>query len=118
MDMMCVMCVSIDLSISDDKRMAPSLSLDLCLNRYVVCVCTSILLHNKYGRRLPLYYFHLTVFNRWGEIVWESYNPEGMWDGTYGSTESKTGTYVWVIEAKDKFSDKKLEWRGHVTVLK
>jgi gliding motility-associated-like protein len=67
---------------------------------------------------IDIYDFHLTVFNRWGEIVWESYNPEGMWDGTYGSTESKTGTYVWVIEAKDKFSDKKLEWRGHVTVLK
>lgn len=77
---------------------------------------------NEYWRvyidGIDIYDFHLTVFNRWGEIVWESYNPEGMWDGTYGSTESKTGTYVWVIEAKDKFSDKKLEWRGHVTVLK
>jgi len=41
-----------------------------------------------------------------------------MWDGSYGSTMAKNGTYVWVIEAKDKFSDKKLEWRGHVTVLK
>ncbi|MBK7130376.1 MAG: gliding motility-associated C-terminal domain-containing protein [Crocinitomicaceae bacterium] len=67
---------------------------------------------------IDIYDFHLTVFNRWGEIVWESYNPEGQWDGTYGSTKAKTGTYVWVIEAKDKFSDKKVEWRGHVTVLK
>jgi gliding motility-associated-like protein len=77
---------------------------------------------NEYWRvyidGIDIYDFHLTVFNRWGEIVWESYNPEGMWDGRYGSTESKTGTYVWVIEAKDRFSDKKLEWRGHVTVLK
>ncbi|MBI3133774.1 MAG: gliding motility-associated C-terminal domain-containing protein [Bacteroidetes bacterium] len=67
---------------------------------------------------IDIYDFHLTIFNRWGEIVWESYNPEASWNGTYGTTESKTGTYVWVIEAKDKFSDKKLAWRGHVTVLK
>lgn len=77
---------------------------------------------NEYWRvyidGIDIYDFHLTVYNRWGEIVWESYNPEGEWDGSYGTTEKKTGTYVWVIEAKDKFSDKKLEWRGHVTVLK
>lgn len=77
---------------------------------------------NEYWRvyidGIDIYDFHLTIYNRWGEIVWESYNPEGMWDGSYGSTMAKNGTYVWVIEAKDKFSDKKLEWRGHVTVLK
>lgn len=67
---------------------------------------------------IDIYDFHLMVYNRWGEVVWESYNPEGAWDGTYGTTEAKSGTYVWVIEAKDKFSDKKVEWRGHVTVLK
>lgn len=77
---------------------------------------------NEYWRvyidGIDIYDFHLTIYNRWGEIVWESYNPEGMWDGSYGSTMAKNGTYVWAIEAKDKFSDKKVEWRGHVTVLK
>ena len=67
---------------------------------------------------IDIYDYHMTVFNRWGEVVWESYNLLGEWDGTYGSTQAKSGTYVWVIEAKDLFSDKKLEWRGHVTVLK
>ena len=67
---------------------------------------------------IDIYDYHMTVYDRWGEIVWESYNPEGAWDGTYGTTESKTGTYIWVIEAKDPFSDKKYEFRGHVTVLK
>lgn len=71
-----------------------------------------------YIQGIDIYDFHLTMFNRWGEIVWESYDPEGAWDGTYGTTESKNGTYVWVIEAKDPFSDKKYEFRGHVTVLK
>ena len=68
---------------------------------------------------IDIYDFHLTMFNRWGEIVWESYNPEGAWNGRYGDQEIvKDGVYVWVIEAKDTYNDKKYEFRGHVTVLK
>jgi len=72
-----------------------------------------------YINGIDIYDFHLTMFNRWGEIVWESYNPEGAWNGRYGDQEIvKDGVYVWVIEAKDTYNDKKYEFRGHVTVLK
>lgn len=68
---------------------------------------------------IDIYDFHLTMFNRWGEIVWESYNPDATWNGRYGSQGMvQDGTYVWVIEAKDSYNDKKYEFRGHVTVLK
>ena len=67
---------------------------------------------------IDFYDFHLTVYNRWGEIVWESYNVIGEWNGMYGSTEAKEGTYIWVVTAKDATSDKQLEYRGHVTLLK
>lgn len=68
---------------------------------------------------IDIYDFHLTMFNRWGEVVWESYNAEGVWKGTYGGAGLvQDGTYVWVIEAKDTYTDKKYEFRGHVTVLK
>jgi gliding motility-associated-like protein len=68
---------------------------------------------------IDIYDFHLTMFNRWGEVVWESYNSDATWKGTYGSQGIvQDGTYVWVIEAKDSYNDKKYEFRGHVTVLK
>lgn len=67
---------------------------------------------------IDIYDFHLTIYNRWGEIVWESYNDAAAWDGTYGSRGTNDNTFVWVIEAKDIFTDKKYEFRGHVTVLK
>lgn len=68
---------------------------------------------------IDIYDFHLTMYNRWGEIVWESYNPDGSWNGKYGNQGLvQDGTYVWVIEAKDTYNDKKYEFRGHVTVLK
>lgn len=62
--------------------------------------------------------FQLIVFNRWGEVVFESLDPEGSWDGRYGGEPVKEGTYVWTIKAADPISDEKYEWSGHVNVLK
>lgn len=62
--------------------------------------------------------FHLILFNRWGEIVWESFDPEGTWDGTYGGQIATDGTYVWRIVTKDASTDKKYEFRGTVSILR
>ncbi len=68
---------------------------------------------------IDIYDYHLILFNRWGEIVWESYNPEASWKGKYGTeNEVEDGTYVWVLHAKDTYNDKKYEFRGTVTVLR
>jgi gliding motility-associated-like protein len=65
------------------------------------------------------YDFHMVIFNRWGEIVWESYNPAASWDGHYGDGGIvPEGVYTWTIEFKANLSDKRYEHRGHVTVLK
>ena len=68
---------------------------------------------------IDIYDFHMTMFNRWGEIVWESFDPEGEWDGTYGSDGSiQDGSYVWILHAKDSYNDKKYEFNGTVTILR
>ena len=67
---------------------------------------------------IDFYDFHLVMYNRWGEPVWESYNVIGEWNGSYGGNPVEEGTYIWVVEAKDANSDKLYEFRGHVTVLK
>ncbi len=64
------------------------------------------------------YDFHMTIFNRWGEIVFESYDASKSWDGTYGSKTTESGVYVWQIEFKETMSDRKHKHHGHVTVLK
>ncbi|MCH2233745.1 MAG: PKD domain-containing protein [Crocinitomicaceae bacterium] len=72
-----------------------------------------------YIEGIDIYDFHLTIFNRWGEMIWESFNSVAEWNGTYGSQGLvPDGTYVWIIEAKDSYNDKRYEFRGHVTVLK
>lgn len=62
--------------------------------------------------------YHLQIFNRWGELIFESLNYEQGWDGTYHDEQLLDGTYIWKIKVKNKHSDKKVELEGHVTLLK
>lgn len=62
--------------------------------------------------------FRLLLFNRWGELVWESYDPEMAWDGTYAGDLVEQGTYTWVLEAKDLITDGKYKQMGYVNVLR
>ena len=65
------------------------------------------------------YDYHLTIFNRWGEIIFESFNYDNGWPGTYGNQGLvEDGVYIWQIEFGEKNTDKKRKYRGHVTVLK
>lgn len=68
---------------------------------------------------IDMFDYHLTIFNRWGEIIFESYNYDFGWNGHYGSGGLvDDGVYIWQIEFGEKLSDKKQTHRGHVTVLK
>ncbi|MBN4072938.1 PKD domain-containing protein [Crocinitomix catalasitica] len=65
------------------------------------------------------YDYHMTVFNKWGEVLFESFNAEYGWDGTYkGNGLVKDGVYIWQIEFGETYTDKRNIIRGHVTILK
>jgi len=59
-----------------------------------------------------------TVYNRWGEVMFESKNTEFGWDGTYHEQKCKEGEYIWTIWYKDPETDKKNTLTGHFTLLK
>lgn len=42
---------------------------------------------------------HIYVYDRWGELVAESKDPNKIWDGTYKGELCNPGVYVYVIEA-------------------
>lgn len=62
--------------------------------------------------------FNLLIFNRWGEILFESNNHEVGWDGKYGGKIVKDGTYIWKIEFKTKYTDERQVHHGHVNLLR
>jgi gliding motility-associated-like protein len=64
--------------------------------------------------------YHLMIFDRWGEVVFESMNADYGWDGTYGNRGlAQDGVYIWTLEfAENMSSSKKHAVEGHVTLLK
>jgi len=62
--------------------------------------------------------FSMYIFNRWGELVFETHNAEIGWDGTYGGKYVQDGTYSWKIEFKPKNTDNKFIRYGHVTIVR
>lgn len=65
--------------------------------------------------------YELTIYNRWGEIVFESKNPLIGWDGSYGTStgiKAESGTYVWKLKFKEIRTDKRHERQGHVNLMR
>ena len=64
------------------------------------------------------YDYQLLIFNRWGEILFESRDYSVGWDGTYQGRIVKDGTYVWKINIGMKKDAFRREFTGHVNVLR
>jgi gliding motility-associated-like protein len=62
--------------------------------------------------------YKLLIYNRWGEILFESNNTLFGWDGTYNGKRVKDGTYIWNIEFKETMSDKRHVHTGHINLLR
>jgi gliding motility-associated-like protein len=67
---------------------------------------------------LDIYNFELFIYNRWGEVVWESHDVSEKWDGTYGGNIVPQGTYTWIASGKDSLNDEKFTFNGYINVLK
>ena len=65
--------------------------------------------------------YEIAIFNRWGEMIWKSFDHTQGWDGTYSSNQGipvQEGQYTWVIKFKPKDTDGKVVIHGIVNVLK
>jgi gliding motility-associated-like protein len=44
--------------------------------------------------------FKMTIFNRWGQVVFETNRLDGRgWDGRFNEKEQPTGVYIYQVEA-------------------
>ena len=61
--------------------------------------------------------FEILIFNRWGELIYESTNINEGWDGTYKGVDSQIGTYIWKLKYSD-INTKDKEVIGHVSLIR
>jgi gliding motility-associated-like protein len=64
------------------------------------------------------YNYLLTIYNRWGEMIYESNNHQIGWDGDYNGKLCPTGIYSYVITYKSIGTDFKKTITGHVELLR
>jgi PKD repeat protein len=57
------------------------------------------------------------VYDRWGQLVFQTFTAEIGWDGTVGGKPQDTGTYVWVVRGKD-YTGKTVMKRGFAVLLR
>ena len=62
--------------------------------------------------------FTMLLYNRWGEVIFESHDTAIGWDGTFGGNMVQDDVITWVIEFKIMRKDKHVRYTGHVNILR
>ncbi|PIZ05824.1 MAG: hypothetical protein COY57_05220, partial [Flavobacteriales bacterium CG_4_10_14_0_8_um_filter_32_5] len=62
--------------------------------------------------------FTLLIFDRWGELIFESHAIEKGWEGTYKGESVKNDVYVYKLNVKDIVHLKRHEFIGKVTLIR
>jgi len=61
--------------------------------------------------------FHIAIFNRWGEKVYESDDPSQCWDGTYRSQMCLPGVYTYTCHIRCH-ADAENDFKGDITLIR
>ena len=43
--------------------------------------------------------YHLYIYDRWGNVIWDSANPHQTWDGKFQGNMAQSGVYVYQLFA-------------------
>jgi gliding motility-associated-like protein len=64
--------------------------------------------------------FDLTVFSRWGEVIYHTQNHEQFWDGNYKNEGMPIGVYAWMITYEGVCPEYKGPYKkvGDVTIVR
>ena len=63
--------------------------------------------------------YHLMIFSRWGELIFETVDVNQGWDGYYRSKICQQDVYVWKVEVSfEDDPDKVFIYKGDITLLR
>jgi gliding motility-associated-like protein len=62
--------------------------------------------------------FHMEIYNRWGEIIFESDDINTQWDGSYHGSSAQQGSYIYNVTAYDVEKEEDISTSGTVALLR
>lgn len=62
--------------------------------------------------------YKLTIYDRWGEVIFESYNHLKGWDGYLDNHKCQVGTYTYTVQIKIPDTDEYQLIKGHVNLIR
>ncbi len=74
-------------------------------------------LFSVYYNEDKLLNFDFYIFDRWGNLVYETHHPNFSWDGTYKGQTLPDGTYVWKMRYQEKENTEIVDKLGQITIL-
>ncbi len=72
------------------------------------------------GTGIGIKNYTMMIFDRWGELIFQSDDLEKGWDGTFkgkGGEKVQEGVYVWKVQLRDE-TNKEHDFDGTVSVIK
>ena len=61
--------------------------------------------------------YNMKISDRWGQLLFESNDPDFHWDGSFKGKQVESGVYVYEFYLLDKFGNDHI-YAGHVTLLR
>jgi gliding motility-associated-like protein len=62
-------------------------------------------------------FLRLTIYNRWGQIIFRAANPNDGWNGNFGKLPQPTGVYVYILEMEGLSRDR-IDQKGTLTLIR
>lgn len=64
--------------------------------------------------------YEFRIFDRWGELIFESFDPNEAWLGNHknGSHYVQNDVYVWILSVRDLYTAEVYNLKGHVNLLR
>ena len=60
---------------------------------------------------------HFMIYDRWGQLIFESYNQKKGWDGTYKGIELEPGVFAYYLYV-ECIGGGTSSQKGNITILK
>jgi len=63
-------------------------------------------------------FIDLKIFNRNGQVIFDTKSEGDFWDGNYNNKNLPSGTYYWVFDGEDNYNNVKIKKSGPITLIR